>query len=593
MQTQWPAGSSFVTLRRQVQSREQGSAMIVSKPIYTHSPVEAEQGVCSGGHQLAAAAGVAVMQQGGNAIDALTAASFVSFVVEPASCGIGGYGHISVWLAAQNRFVTIDAYGRAPKAATPDMFEVDPASSTYYGHPFTKGRKADFGALSPSVPGAIAGFCLAQELFGKLPLKKVLAPAIDAAEAGVPFTFADKLSIADRMTNGELLPATRDVLLPRGGLPRLARQAGGPDRHDTEQLAKTLKAVAEKGAAAFYSGALAQALGKYMKSVGGILFAEDLAAYRPRVLLEQPASYRGIDYTSCFDQVSYEALNILEHYDLKGYGPDSFEFRHLFAETLGVAFTDSMTHYGDPDFVKAPVDGLASKAFAAARKKLIRLTKALPRPIKAGDPWPYDAKGPAPEVVTDPRSLARREGTSQAAAVDREGNLASCCISIGSAYGSVVFVPAIGCFLNNAMQNYDPRPGLPNSIAPEKMPIFAAPAIVAAKRGKPVFAGSGSGGYRIETAVLSSFLNMVDHGLKAQAAVDQPRVHCQGHETVVDQRIPEAVRSKLAKVGHNVAVDGELPGNWPFGRVCTVAVDRKGRRSGAAGPNWNSSVAGY
>jgi gamma-glutamyltranspeptidase/glutathione hydrolase len=197
-------------------------------------------------------------------------------------------------------------------------------------------------------------------------------------------------------------------------------------------------------------------------------------------------------------------------------------------------------------------------------------------------------------VVTDPRSLARREGTSQAAAADRDGNLASCCISVGSAWGSVVYVPALGCFLNNAMQNYDPRPGLPNSIAPGKMPIFAAPAMVAARRGKPVFAGSGSGGYRIETAVLHAFLNMVDHGMKAQAAVDHPRVHCQGQETVVDARIPEAVRAKLAKAGHKVMVDGEVPGNWPFGRVCTVAVDaRRKRLSGAAGPNWNTGIAGY
>ena len=568
--------------------------MIVSKPIFTHSPVEAEQGVCSGGHQLSAEAGVTVMQQGGNAIDALTAAAFTSFVTEPAACGIGGYGHISVWLAKQNRFVTIDAYGRAPLKATPDMFEIDTKTVTYYGHPFTKGRKADFGALAPSVPGAIAGFCLAQELFGAIPLKKVLAPAIDAAEAGgIAFSFSDKLSVADRMTNGELLPETKAVLLPRGNLPLLARQAGGPDRIDTRQLAKTLKAVADKGAKAFYAGALAEALGKYMASVGGILSAEDLAAYKPRVMLEQPGTYRGIEYTTCFDQVAYEALSILEHYDLKGYGPDSFEFRHLFAEALGVAFTDSMTHYGDPDFVKAPVNGLASKAFAAARRKLIKLTKAMPRPMKAGDPWPYDAKGPAPEIVTDPVSLAKRDGTSQAAAVDRQGNLASCCISVGSAYGSVVYVPAIGCFLNNAMQNYDPRPGLPNSIAPGKMPIFAAPAMVAAKRGKPVFAGSGSGGYRIETAVLSTFLNMVDHGMKAQAAVDHPRVHCQGQETVVDARIDAKVQAKLAKAGHNVVIDGEMPGNWPFGRVNMVAVDRKGRLTGAAGPNWNSSVAGY
>ena len=244
--------------------------------------------------------------------------------------------------------------------------------------------------------------------------------------------------------------------------------------------------------------------------------------------------------------------------------------------------------------MRAPVDGLASKAFAAARRKALRRNRALARPMEAGDPWPFDADGPAPGIVTDPRSLARRDGTSQAAAADRQGNLASSCMSIGSAWGSVVYVPEVGCFLNNAMQNYDPRPGLPNSIAPGKMPIFAAPAIVAARGGRPVFAGSGSGGYRIETGVLHAFLNMVDHRMKAQAAVDHPRVHCQGQETVVDARIPEAVRRRLARAGHRVETVAEAPGCWPFGRVCTVSWDaRRKLLCGAAGPNWNTGIAGF
>ena len=564
--------------------------MITSQPLFTHTPVEAERGICSGGHPLAAQAGIEAIRQGGNAIDALAAAAFVSFVVEPASCGIGGYGHISVWLAAHNRFVTIDTYCRAPLAAHAGMFEVESNAETYYGHPFTKGHKADFGALAPAVPGAVAGFCLAHELFGKLPLGKVLEPAIGIAETGVTVNFADRLATAQRLADGEFLEATRAVLLPKG---EGQGRAAGPDRIDTSQLARTLKAIAAKGPAAFYRGRIARAIGDYMRSIGGILSAQDLAAYRPRVLLERPARYRNVDYTSCFDQVAYEALNILEHFDLAGYGPDSFEYRHLAAEALGVAFTDSMRHYGDPDFVSAPVDGLASKDFAAVRRRLLRMTRAMARPMEAGDPWPFDASGPAPEVVTDPRSLARREGTSQVAAADGEGNLASCCISVGAAWGSTVYVPEVGCFLNNAMQNFDPRPGLPNSIAPGKMPIFAAPAIVAARRGKPLFAGSGSGGYRIETGVLHSFLNMVDHKMRVQQAVDHPRVHCQGRETVVDQRIPEAVRNRMARAGHRIQTVAEQPGDWPFGRVCAVAWDARRRvLSGGAGPNWNTGIAG-
>ena len=564
--------------------------MITSQAIFTHTPVEAERGVCSGGHPLAAQAGIEAIRRGGNAIDALTAAAFVSFVVEPASCGIGGYGHISVWLARQNRFVTIDSYCRAPLAAKPDMFEIEEEAETYYGHPFTKGHKADFGALAPAVPGAIAGFCLTHELFGQLPLTRVLEPAIGIAEQGIDVSFADRLGTAERLGDGAFLEATRAVLLPHG---EANGRAAGPERIDTSALAATLKLVAAGGPRAFYTGKIARAIDAYMRSVGGILSSADLAAYRPRVLLERPATYRNVAYTSCFDQVAYEALNILEHYDLAAFGPDSFEYRHLFAEALGVAFTDSMRHYGDPDFVRAPVDGLASKAFANARRRLLRRTRTMTRPMEAGDPWAYDASGPAPEVVTDPRSLARREGTSQVAAADGEGNLASCCISVGSAWGSTVYVPEVGCFLNNAMQNFDPRPGLPNSIAPGKMPIFAAPAIVAARRGQPLFAGSGSGGYRIETGVLHTFLNLVDHRMRLQAAVDHPRVHCQGRETVVDPRIPEAVRKRMVKAGHDVRAVAEEPGGWPFGRVCAVSWDaRRKVISGGAGPNWNTGIAG-
>ena len=182
----------------------------------------------------------------------------------------------------------------------------------------------------------------------------------------------------------------------------------------------------------------------------------------------------------------------------------------------------------------------------------------------------------------------------EVASADRYGNMASCCISIGSSFGSLVYVPEVGCFLNNAMQNFDPRPGRPNSIAPGKMPIFAAPALVAARRGRAVFAASGSGGYRIETGVLHTFMNRIDHGMRVQAAVDHPRVHCQGGETLIDPRVPEPVRERLRRAGHDLVERPESPGGWPYGRVCTVAWDpRRKCFEGGAGPSWQSAVAAF
>ncbi len=567
--------------------------MITSRALYTHTPVEGERGVCAAGHRLAAEAGVRVMQAGGNAVDALCAAAFTAFVVEPASCGIGGYGHISLWLARSRRFVSIDAYCRAPLAARDDMFELAPGAYTYYGHPFTAGDRAATGALAPAVPGAVAGFCEAQAHHGRLSLEEVLGPAIEAADSGIDLTAIDRLGLMDRLPEANLAEETRAFLMPGG---RAAGDASGrlPDRLDTRALARTLRLIARKGPGAFYRGRVAAAIERHVRGAGGVLGRDDLAAYRTRTLHEAPLRYRGHEYVSCYDQVAYEALNVLERFDLAGYGPDSYQYRHLVAEALALAFTDSMTHYGDPDFVASPVRGLSSPAFAAVRAKLLRMRRALSRPVAPGDPWPFDSRHPDAQRGSGPGAPVPRPGTSQVASADAEGNFASCCISIGSSFGSLVHVPEVGCFLNNAMQNFDPRPGRPNSIAPGKMPIFAAPALVATRRGRGVFAASGSGGYRIETGVLHTFMNRVDHRMRLQAAVDHPRVHCQGGDTLVDPRVPEPVRRRLRAAGHGLVERPEAPGMWPYGRVCAVAYDpRRKRFEGGAGPSWQTAIAAY
>ena len=567
--------------------------MINSQALHTHSPVEGERGVCAAGHHLSAAAGVRVMREGGNAFDALVAAAFTSFVVEPASCGIGGYGHISLWVAQQRRFVSVDAYCRAPLAARPDLFEVETGdSATYYGHPFTTGNLAMVGPLSAAVPGAVAGFCQVHRDFGRLPLAQVLEPAIEAARSGIEIKFSDRLGVLERAGSADLLPEAEAFLKPA----TLTDGYGDFDEHrfDLHALGKSLQSIANRGPDVFYRGRLGRAIARYVARHDGLLSGKDLSAYRTRTLLETPLVYRNLEYVSCFDQVAYEALNILDHFELRKYGPHSYEYRHLVAEALGIAFTDSMTHYRDPDYVDSPVAGLSHPGFAAGRRRQMKLRQALPRPIEPGDPWRFEASGPRAEVVTTTPSLARRDGTSQAATADAEGNMAATCMSIGSSFGSLVYVPEVGCFLNNAMQNFDPRPGLPNSIAPGKMPIFAAPALVATGKGQATFAGSGSGGYRIETGVLHAFMNVVDHRMRIQDAIDAPRVHCQGGTTAVEPRIPVAVRDRLARAGHHIVLAGEEPGGWPYGRVCAVTYDRRRKvLVGGAGPSWHSAIAAF
>jgi gamma-glutamyltranspeptidase/glutathione hydrolase len=563
--------------------------------IATRTEVAAENGVVVGGHALEAEAGVRILQEGGNAIDALVTAAFVGFVVEPASCGMGGYGRLSIFLGDRREFVTIDHYVRAPHKAHAAMFEVDASTAWhYYGHPKTAGLKAETGYLSAAVPGAVAGLCTAHEMFGKLPLAQVLAPAIEIAEQGVPVSWSLVLYISSRFEEIKNQPHLANFLLRNGNPPQFESPFSVGDRLDAGDLAKTLRLIAQHGPAAFYSGPIAEAIEREFARHGGILNAADLAAYRPKIMREKPVRYRAYDYITAYDQVSYETLNILDHFDLAGYGPDSLQFRHLAAEAMGHAFMDNQVHYGDPDYTRSPVNGLSSRAFAAKRAAAIRLDRAAARPIAPGNPWPYESTNDAPDMLPSTPTLANPQGTSQMATADRDGNMTALITSLSNVFGSLILVPTTGIILNNSMQNFDPRPDHPNCIAPGKMPIFAAPSLVAAKDGRAAFAGCGSGGYRILSGVLHPFIHVVEFGMSVQMAVDAPRVHCQGNETYVDARIPAEVQDKLAALGHNIIVVEDKPGVTNFGRVNAIWVDpQTGLMHAGSGPAWLSAAAGY
>ena len=277
----------------------------------------------------------------------------------------------------------------------------------------TAGDRAATGSLAPAVPGAIAGFCEAQAHYGRLTLEQVLVPAIEAAESGVAFTYSDRLGILDRVPDADLGEETLAVLMPGGRFPRGGAEAQS-DRFDTRALARTLRLISRKGPGGFYRGRVAAAIEGRLRGAGGVLGRDDLAAYRTRTLDEPPAA------------LSEPRVRVLlrpgrlrgpEHSGalryLAGYGQDSFQYRHLVAEALALAFTDSMAHYGDPDFVASPVGGLSSPAFAAVRAKLIRMRRALPRPVTPGDPWPFDPQqsrcGAPGRPLRDTRSETRDE----------------------------------------------------------------------------------------------------------------------------------------------------------------------------------------
>ena len=550
------------------------------------------RGAVAAGHPAEVRAGLAMLAEGGNAFDAVVAAAFMGYVVEPAMCGIGGYGRLSAFHAASGELISVDHYLRAPAAARPDMFEIDETKPLkYYETPYTTGLRAEQGPLAVGVPGAVAGLYWTQRKLGRLAWKTVLQPAIEAARAGLEVSWSLFLKLAENEAAIRARPAAAALLLPEGRLPRPSGQIEPAERLSLDGLADSLALIAERGAAGFYEGRLAQAMAEACRSGGGILSEPDLANYRPRILKETPARYRDLDYVTCFDPVGLEALNILDRFDLKSLGADSVAFRHLMAEAMAAAFVDNIAHYGDPDFgPPGPVAALASRAFGERRAAMLDLARALPRPVAAVDPGSGDLGQALRPVATDPWP-PKLAGTSQMVAADGEGNMAALLTSVSASFGAMVAVPGTGILLNNGMGNFDPRPGRPNSIAPGKMPIFAVPELLAVKDGGAVFAAAGSGGYRITTAILHAFSYWKDFSMPLAEAVAAPRVHCQGKETYVDARIDPQVMGGLTKLGHRVVPQLDDPGLNAFGRISAITREG-GRLVAASGPPWAGAAGG-
>ncbi|HKF70480.1 MAG TPA: gamma-glutamyltransferase, partial [Stellaceae bacterium] len=513
---------------------------------------------------------------------------------EPAMCGIGGYGRMSAYVAQRRELISVDHYLRAPGAARPDMFEIDEAKGLkYYETPYTKGLKAERGPLAVGVPGAVAGLYWTQRKLGKLPWAAVLQPAIALAKAGLEVSWSLVLKLAENLEAIREMPALSAAFLPGGRLPRAPGQIEAGERLPMDELAATLTRISEEGAAGFYSGPVANAIADAVQAGGGILSREDLARYRPRILRETPRRYRGLDYITCCDPVGYEALNILEHFDLAALRPDALEFRHLMTEALAAAFVDNIAHYGDPDFVgDGPAAALSDPALGARRAGMLGPERALARPVAAIDPGITEDPDLAERLADEPWP-PKLAGTTQMVSADREGNMAALCTSVSASFGSLVAVPGTGIILNNGMGNFDPRPGRPNSIAPGKMPIFAVPVLLALEHGRAVFAAAGAGGYRITTGVLHALIHWRDFKLPLADAIAAPRVHCQGKETYVDARIDPVVRDALAALGHRVVVQADDPGLNAFSRVSAVSLDPdSGALHAATGPPWHGAAGG-
>jgi gamma-glutamyltranspeptidase/glutathione hydrolase len=511
-----------------------------------HQPTVSDSGMVVSQNETASKIGASMLARGGNAVDAAVATAFALAVLLPRAGNIGGDGFMLVHLAKGDRTIAIDYRGVAPKAAKLDMF-VEPDGKLK--------KDAQRGYRAPAVPGTVAGLYLAQTRYGVLKWAEVIQPAIDLATNGVPLSHDEAWVLKwgkDRLQASEEGRAT--FFKPGGALYTAGEVLKQPD------LAWTLRQIQAGGADAFYRGAVAQKIVSDMAAHGGLIAAEDLADYRPVERAPLVGRYRGLPvYTmppaSAGGVTLIEMLNILETWDLKATGLGSAAELHLLAETLKLGTADRYAHLGDTGFVKVPLKGLTSKAYAAELAKQISTERSIPgRDLKAGDPIPYESPN-----------------TTHFSVADKEGNAVSNTFTLGADFGSGVAVAGAGFILNNQMDNFSyaqaqkaeaaGQPLPPNAMLPGKRMLSTMMPTMVFKDGKPWLITGSPGGSTIIGTVLQVVVDVVDFGLNVGEAAHQPRINqLRGDELEVEPNFNPDTVAKLQALGHKVKT-GETMGS--------------------------------
>ena len=500
----------------------------------------ASNGMVATNHPLGSAAGLEMLAMGGNAMDAAVASVFALSVVEPMMVGIFGAGFINYYDATSGEFVNIDNYSVAPAAAAPDMYET--VSDTWPDYMETEDRANLVGYRSVGVPGALMGWCHAEEKYGRLGLDAVIQPAVRYAERG----FAASRYLVDIIRTNEedlaMFPASAEVFLPDGSPPSVGQTIVRSD------YARTLEAVASDGPDVLYKGSIGEMVATDMVVNGGIITEEDFKNYRIHLREPVRGTYRGYEIVSVAPTSSggtaiIEILNILEGFDVASLGFGTAEGAHLLSEAMKIAFADRFEYLGDPAFVEVPVGALTDKGYAAARRDEIDPSQA--REYSYGNPSLY---------------VGESADTTHLTAADSDGNVVSTTQTIHAAFGSKVTTPGTGMLLNNTMNIFDPHPGNANSIAPGKRMVSSMSPTIVMKDGKPFMALGTPGATRIFPSVLQAIVNVIDHGMTLQEAVEAPRIWTQGQALEVEPGISDGVREGLRTKGHEVEITARVAG---------------------------------
>jgi len=474
--------------------------------------------------EKASESAIAILNKGGNAIDAAVAAAATLGVTDPFSCGIGGGGFMVIYLAKDKRVVTIDHRETAPAAFSPSVF-------------LENGKPIDFDAAvasgaSVGVPGTVRGWHEALDRYGSMSFRQVLAPAIDVAVKGFQVNDTFSRMVAGNEKKFRQFASTSQLYLKNGKAPPAGTLMKNPD------LARAYRELAAKGYKAFYQGPMADAivaavnrppLAAGVSVRTGNMTLADLANYEVRIRQPVRSTYRGYDLygmplPSSGGIAVAEALNILEGFDLKAMPRPKVE--HLYLEASRLAFADRNAYLADPEYVDAPVEGMLSKQFAAQRRSLIRPERAAGAkgPIPAGDAFLYENDQSFP--LRPRQGVIQQEGlhTTHLTVSDKDGNVVAYTFTLEDWGGSGIVVPGYGFLLNNEMTDFDftgPAPNIPEA---GKRPRSSMAPTIALKDGKPAFTIGSPGGATIITTVLQAIVNYIDLGMPMDRAIDAPRL---------------------------------------------------------------------
>ncbi|MGA7398807.1 MAG: gamma-glutamyltransferase [Candidatus Sulfotelmatobacter sp.] len=557
-------------------------------------PVHAPHGIVVSAHELATRAGVEIMQAGGNAVDAAVATGFALAVVHPAAGNLGGGGFMLIRLA-DGKTHFLDYREKAPAAATPDMY-LDAQGNVLEG-------ASEYGYKSIGVPGSVAGMVYAEQKFGKLTLKQVMAPAIRLAREGYALSWGEARDLHDKHLAE--FAESRRIFQRDGNYYQLGEIFRQPE------LARTLERIVAKPDD-FYHGRLAQELAAAMQKGGGLITVDDLAHYEVKEREPIRGTYRGYEVISApppssGGTVLLESLNILEGYDLAKLGDRSAESIHFTTEAFRRAFFDRAEFLGDPDFAKIPVAQLIDKKYGAAWRDSIGNARAtasrdLRRPAIFTELEQY--------AMVHPQPLGFHESphTTHYSVVDAEGNAVAVTTTINDWFGSRVTADGLGFLMNDEMDDFSAKPGVPNAdgliqgaanaIGPGKRPLSSMTPTIVAHDGKTFLVLGSPGSSKIITTVANVLMGVVDYGMNIQEAVDAPRFHNQWLPDVlnVEQWFSPDTVQVLQKMGYNVEFglhDGEDVSPYWSEAEC-IAIDQKtGERLGASDYRTNGRAVGY